>query len=148
MWTVRALIYIFSEVCARRTDPVRYSPARCSDALISGALLRCANIATGAIRYVKFDFLESLNFEAATREPRPALKAVEDALSTDRKSKRGCRNLTPPEPSPGLREPAQLPTKVILILTPSFSAAISSWSSSVPCIPLPTYRLGGTSIGM
>ena len=42
MWTVRALIYIFSEVCARRTDPVRYLPARCSNALISGARLRCA----------------------------------------------------------------------------------------------------------
>ena len=52
MWTVRALIYIFSEVCARRTDLVRYSPARCSDALISGALLRCPNIATVGAAYV------------------------------------------------------------------------------------------------
>ena len=37
---------MFSEVCARRADPVRYSAARCSSALLTGALLRCPNITT------------------------------------------------------------------------------------------------------
>ena len=48
IWRVRAFINMSSEVCARRADPVRYSPARCSSALISGAMPRCPNIATGA----------------------------------------------------------------------------------------------------